>query len=120
MEQLYSYKGAYPHPLPVDMSNYDIEDFELAPEKPELLPGEVLEWTNNSWYVRGPNASEIDFQWYYIRQQRNQLLQDSDVYVIRAYESNQPVPGNVVAYRQELRNITMQTDPFNIVWPTLN
>lgn len=120
MEQLYSYKGAYPYPLPIDISTYDIGDFMLAPEKPNLLPGEVLEWVDGNWQVRGPNASELDFQWYKIRQRRDQLLIDSDILVLRAYESAEPVPKPLIDYRQQLRDVTQQTDPFNIVWPRLN
>jgi hypothetical protein len=102
------------------MSNYDINDFALAPEKPNVLSGEVLEWVNNGWVVRGPNASELDFQWYKIRQRRDQLLLESDILVLRAYESAEPVPKPLIDYRQQLRDVTQQPDPFNIVWPKLN
>lgn len=120
MEKLYSFKGAYPFPLPKDMSSYDINDFVLAPEKPNLNSGEVLEWVDNSWSIRAPNLSEIELQWHVVRLQRNRLLSESDVYIIRAYESGQPVSQSVTDYRQQLRDITTQLDPFNIVWPTLN
>lgn len=120
MEQLYSYKGSFPYPLPTDMSAYDIDDFILAPDKPNLLPGEVLEWADGSWQVRGPNAAETDFKWHGNRQRRNQLLAESDVYIIRAYETGQSVSQSVIDYRQQLRDITTQPDPFNIVWPKLN
>ena len=120
MEQLYSYKGSYPYPLPNSMSNYDINDFTLAPPKPNLQPGEVLEWINNSWHVRGPNASELDFKWQEVRAIRNQLLSETDIKVIRLLEVGQPAPSELIIYRQELRDITTtQTDPFNIIWPTL-
>lgn len=120
MEQIYSYKGAYPYPLPTDMSNYNIKDFVLAPEKPNLLPGQQLEWVNNRWVVREPNASEIDFKWQEIRNLRNQLLAESDIHVIRFFETRQPAPPELVNYRQQLRDLTKQLDPFNIIWPTLN
>lgn len=113
---LYSYKGAYPYPLPTDISKYDITDFVLAPEKPILLPGQVLEW-NNGWIVRKSNESELALQWQAIRNQRNDLLKESDIDVIKLYELNQPVPENLVVYRQALRDITTQENPFYIVWP---
>ena len=52
MSELYSFKGSYPYPLPTNMNGYNINDFVLAPEKPTLNPGQVLEWISNSWSVR--------------------------------------------------------------------
>lgn len=120
MSEIYSYKGSYPYPLPENMFGYNVEDFVLAPEKPSLSSGEVLEWINNSWNVRPANESEIAIQWQAVRDQRNNLLKDSDVYVLRAYETGQPVPQSVITYRQALRDITIQVDPFNIIWPILS
>jgi hypothetical protein len=53
-------------------------------------------------------------QWQVIRQQRNQMLKDTDwTQVLDA-----PVDKAAWAvYRQALRDITQQLDPFNITWP---
>lgn len=118
MTELYSYKGAYPYPLPKDMSKYDIKDFTLAGPIPPMQPGQVLEWTGTDWYVRDPNASETAIQWAAIRIKRDGLLSQSDIYVVRAYEKGEPVPQETVQYRQDLRDVTKQENPFAIVWPT--
>lgn len=118
MSDLYSYKGAYPYPLPDDMSTYDLNDFVLAPEKPNLLPGQVLEWIDNKWVVRDPNESEIAIKWQDIRELRNRLLSESDIAVLKCYETSTPVPTEIVSYRSALRDITLQANPFDIIWPT--
>jgi hypothetical protein len=58
--------------------------------------------------------SKVNTQWNAIRSQRNQMLKDSDWTQL----SDSPVDKQTWAtYRQELRDITKQTDPFNIIWP---
>jgi len=117
MTDLYSYKGAYPYPLPEDMSKYDINDFYLAPTKPALLAGQVLEWDFTTWVVRNANEAETAIQWAAVRKKRDDLLSQSDVFVVRAYEKGEPVPQETVDYRQALRDVTKQDNPFKIVWP---
>jgi hypothetical protein len=61
--------------------------------------------------------SRIDTQWNAIRSARNELLKDSDWTQL----SDSPVDKTAWAtYRQELRDITKQVDPFNITWPKQN
>jgi hypothetical protein len=119
MTQLYSYKGAYPYPLPSSIEFYNLNDFSLAPDKPKLLPGEQLEWSGTEWIVRGPNSSEIEFEWQNVRIKRNQLLAESDILIVRAYENGTEILESVKTYRQQLRDITQQSNPFNIEWPKL-
>jgi hypothetical protein len=118
MSNLYSYKGSYPYPLPTDISNYDLADFQLAEEKPTVTPDQVLDWDGSFWVVRDANEAEIQIQWATVRTQRNTLLSSSDIYIIRAYENNEPVPQETVDYRQALRDVSNQSSPFTIVWPT--
>jgi hypothetical protein len=55
-------------------------------------------------------------QWQVIRTQRNQMLKDSDWTQV----ADSPVDKAAWAtYRQALRDITTQADPFNIVWPVV-
>lgn len=117
MADLYSYKGAYPYPLPKDMSGYDINDFTLAPEKPVLSPGEKLEWGGSAWAARPANEAESAIQWQKVRDQRHALLEESDVIVIRNTEDGLHVSQEVKDYRQALRDVTMQSNPFDITWP---
>ena len=65
-----------------------------------------------------PSTEErTNSQWRAVRQQRDQLLSNTDWWVTVAQENNEPVPENRRAYRQALRDITKQPDPFNISWP---
>ena len=119
MNTLYSYKGAYPYPLPEDMTGYDMADFLQADPKPELAPDEKLDWTGTAWLVRKANRAETAIEGQQVRNERDRLLALSDVQVVRAYEAQQLVPANVVAYRQALRDITQQPGfPWTLIWPT--
>jgi len=56
-------------------------------------------------------------EWTAIRQQRNRLLSESDWTQL----ADSPADKNKWAvYRQELRDITTQENPFSIVWPVMN
>jgi hypothetical protein len=58
--------------------------------------------------------SRVATQWTVIRSQRNQLLKDCDWTQL----ADAPVDkAEWATYRQELRDITKQSDPFNITWP---
>ena len=59
----------------------------------------------------------IKNEWTAIRQQRNRLLAESDWTQL----ADSPADKDKWAvYRQELRDITIQEDPFSIVWPVMN
>jgi hypothetical protein len=56
-------------------------------------------------------------QWQVVRNQRNQMLKDTDWTQV----ADSPVDKTAWAlYRQALRDITQQPDPFNITWPEQN
>jgi hypothetical protein len=57
-------------------------------------------------------------QWVSIRQYRDNLLKDSDWVTIRSADTATRVSTDWATYRQALRDITTQTDPFDITWPT--
>jgi hypothetical protein len=59
----------------------------------------------------------IKNEWTAIRQQRNRLLSESDWTQL----ADSPADKDKWAvYRQELRDITTQEDPFSIVWPVMD
>jgi hypothetical protein len=59
----------------------------------------------------------IKNEWTTIRQQRNRLLSESDWTQL----ADSPADKDKWAvYRQELRDITTQEDPFSIVWPVMD
>ena len=115
MIDLYSYKGAYPYELPAEMESFDIADFLLAAPKPDLAPGQVLEWTGTNWLVRDPNDAELALEIHRSRENRNKLLLGSDWTQV----ADAPVDKAAgAAYRQTLRDITEQSQlPWAINWP---
>ena len=56
--------------------------------------------------------------WAQVRARRNALLQASDWVRMRANDQGTLVPTDWLNYRQALRDITEQADPFAITWPT--
>ena len=84
----------------------------LIVDKPEK-PSEFcdFDYTRKQW-VANPEAA-----WAAVKQQRARLLAGSDWLVTKAAESGQSVPPEWIAYRQALRDITLQSDPWAIVWP---
>ena len=62
----------------------------------------------------------LDQKWADIRTKRNRLLTESDWEVVKAKEThaNASIPSDWVDYRTELRDITKQSDPDDITWPT--
>jgi len=117
MAQLYSYKGAYPYPLPSDMSKYDIKDFRLASEKPDVPADKKLGWNGTDWILEDYSEGETQIKWQEIRNTRNDLLTNSDIYIIRSIEDGTEISQEWKDYRQALRNVTLQENPFTIVWP---
>lgn len=81
------------------------------PEKPNTTY-HVFDYTIGQWI--DPRTSEG--QWISIREERNLKLQNSD------WTQLPDVPLATkeawANYRQQLRDVTSQSDPFNIVWPT--
>ena len=59
-------------------------------------------------------------KWADIRTRRNRELTESDWVVVKAKEEhpNASIPSDWVDYRTELRDITKQSDPDDITWPT--
>ena len=64
-----------------------------------------------------PDGSPTELKWASVKQQRARLLAGSDWMVTKATESGQAVQPEWIAYRQALRDITLQSDPWVIVWP---
>jgi hypothetical protein len=58
----------------------------------------------------------INKQWVMIRADRNKLLSTCDW--AQLVDSPQVNDQNWKTYRQSLRDITTQTDPYSITWPT--
>ena len=69
----------------------------------------------------GPDesAAKVGEQWTVIRAERNALLARTDWWVTKAAETGAIISDDQHAYRQALRDITTQPNPFNVVWPSI-
>ena len=136
MTNLYSHNQQWPQELPfrikladgstrTDPSTFTAEELTAwGYTGPFTCPAfdqynEVLEWSGTAFSVRPMTTEErqvvLDQQWATVRLQRNQRLAECD------WTQLPDAPVDAVpwaAYRQELRDITQQLDPFNLVWPT--
>lgn len=136
MTSLYSFNGAWPTALPfrvklsdgttrTDPATFTQAELEVwgytGPFTPPTFDNltEVLEWSGSEYSVRPMTTEErqvvLDAQWSDIRSERNRRLQESDWTQLQDSPADKPA---WATYRQELRDVTQQIDPFNIVWPT--
>jgi hypothetical protein len=88
----------------------DSGEFILQPEAPSSYY--VFDWVKKQWI--DPRTPET--QWPLVRAERNQRLQSSDW--TQLADIPQETKDRWEPYRQALRDVTDQSDPFNIVWPT--
>lgn len=90
----------------VDLSNRSIVPLPGKPSPHHVFDYVLLQWVD-------PRTPET--QWFVVRTERNALLSASD------WTQLPDVPlatkESWAIYRQSLREITEQPDPFNIVWP---
>ncbi len=65
-------------------------------------------------------AEMLEAEWEAVRIQRNQLLAETDYTDLPNTPITTQSRTNFITYRQQLRDITnTQTDPYNIIWPTI-
>jgi hypothetical protein len=97
----------------VDLVTMEVVDYQPpAPDDDELRT-----WAWDATERRWKPAPTTTARWAIVREQRNGLLSRSDWVVTRAAECGEPVPPAWVTYRQALRDVTTQPDPFAVTWP---
>ncbi len=88
---------------------------------------ETPTYVNDSWEIRclvvEKDQASIDAYDAYIssmvKAKRDKLLAESDWVTIKAIDRNESIPDVWKTYRQELRDITLQSGfPYKVVWPT--
>lgn len=73
-------------------------------------------WTQ-TWVLVEHTADDIEREWSIIRLQRNQRLAECDWTQLSDAPLTNTQTVEWATYRQILRDITSQSNPFNIVWP---
>lgn len=102
----------------VDVTPPQIGVFQnLAEGDPAEIDGQ---WTRQ-WIVSDATEEQIanitEARWSGVRTDRNERLAACDWWVTKAAETNATISVEQYTYRQALRDITNQADPFNIIWP---
>lgn len=146
---LYSYQGEYPRELPdrIRLSNgttrtnkltfteQEIADagYTKVSDKPDfdqMLYKVVWDYEEKNWLVTVKSEEELqqdkENKWHEVRNIRDSKINEVE-WKINRYNSHirlslEPIDNIVLidTYIQELRDITLQEDPYNIVWPSLN
>lgn len=128
-------------PLNWGPETYDFVNMDPVMEIPQPQPTSVynrvdyngIQLVNGIWtetWVEVPRYDDtilqaeweaecLQIQWDVIRSERNRLLVNSDYTQLADTPITTQCKTNFATYRQQLRNITTQTDPYNIVWPIL-
>jgi hypothetical protein len=93
---------------------YINNEIVLLPPKPTIYHQfnyDTLQWQD---------TRTVETQWNIVRNRRNNLLQESDWTDTFSAPTRlgQELYDQWQEYRQKLRDVTTQTDPFNITWPT--
>jgi hypothetical protein len=125
-------REAYPNvSLPAQLSEEALSDWGVYSVTSTQMPNDytknITEGTPvltdgvyyQNWIIVNATESEINYrlenQWEEIRLIRNELLKESDW--TQLSDVSQTIKDLWTVYRQELRNITNQQNPFNIEWP---
>jgi hypothetical protein len=84
---------------------------------PEMVDGKYYQ----RWETTNASEEEIENRiiqkWAEIREHRNELLKECDWTVLPDSPFGDAI-NDWIIYRQELRNVTSQSNPFTIIWPT--
>ena len=125
-------RNAYPNvSLPIELTDSVLIDWDMYVVTPTPMPNDytknITEGTPvltdgvyyQNWIQTDASQSEIEYrlenQWFNIRETRNQLLAECDW--TQLSDIPQTIKDLWSTYRQELREITNQSNPFNIEWP---
>ena len=101
-------------------SGYDDDDSKNVVEITPTLSGSIYVQT---YQITDADTDTInkrkEIKWAEVRTKRNTLLNESDWTQFQ----DSPITGSTLTewqtYRQSLRDVTTQSDPYNIVWPTI-
>jgi len=117
--------------LPASLSNEQLVEWDMYEVQFSAAPNDytknIIEGTPTlidgnyyqNWIQTDATESEIEQRledkWFEIREIRNQLLMECDW--TQLSDISTEIKNLWSNYRQDLRDITNQTNPFNITWP---
>jgi hypothetical protein len=117
--------------LPASLSNEQLVEWDMYEVQFSAAPNDytknIIEGTPTlidgnyyqNWIQTDATESEIEQRledkWFEIREIRNQLLMECDW--TQLSDISNEIKNLWNNYRQDLRDITNQTNPFNITWP---
>jgi hypothetical protein len=84
---------------------------------PQLIDGVYTQIWNETNATQEEIDIKIENQWEVVRVARNEILKECDWTVL----PDSPLSGSIEewkTYRQQLRDVTSQPNPFEISWPT--
>lgn len=107
------------YPVELKESGYDDDYTKDVLEITPTLSGSVYVQT---YQISDADSETIEkrkeIKWSEVREERNKLLSDCDWTQFQ----DSPITGSQLTewqtYRQSLRDITSQENPYNIIWPT--
>lgn len=97
---------------------YDGNEFLAYPPRPNA--GIYWVWSGSEWADSRTQAEkdmDAGIQWETVRKQRSVLLSECDWTQMPDVDLTEAQKEAWRIYRQKLRDITNQSDPYNIVWP---
>lgn len=99
-----------------------VVSFDYTKNNIEGTPNIIDNQYYQNWIITDATEEEItqriNGQWNIIRVIRNENLKDSDWTQLSDSPLSEIKKQEWSTYRQSLRDITNQEDPFNIIWPT--
>jgi hypothetical protein len=117
--------------FPVNLTNEVLAEWDMYVVTPTPMPNDytknITEGTPvltdgvyyQNWIQTNASQNEIDYrlenQWFIIRETRNELLVECDW--TQLADVSAETKSIWSEYRQSLRDITSQTNPFSITWP---
>lgn len=97
---------------------YDIRTHELISQTVGPDGTLINEYRERETPLELPHHDTFhDEQWKAVKSQRDALLKETDWMASRAFETGIPMSQEWLDYRQALRDLTEQQNPFLLVWP---
>jgi hypothetical protein len=99
--------------LPQGQIRRDISTGQFIPLPQQPSPHH--DWEQGGW----ADKATVEQKWAWVRHVRDALLAKTDWIALSATERGRPVDPDVRQYRQALRDVTLQPDPYSIQWPPI-